>query len=324
MEEDKYWLLISRYLSNDITLEETEELLKWIDVDPERTVLLQQLQKSLEETSVYSETHEAFDANVAWEKVSARIGTPVQKPKQQKVHYLQLVKFAAVFIILLNFGWFGFNYYNNHQLIEITNQLNLAKEVELPDGSVVWLNKGAKLSYLKGFKNFYDREVNLSGEAFFDVKPNAEKPFIIETANTATRVLGTSFNVKTNGENVAVSVFSGKVSFKELNQAKELLLLPGEEGVFNPNIGLQKTNFNDQNFMFWKDQNLDFSNEKLENVLNVISKIYEVEFKISDPELREMRITASFHKLPFTEVKNILEVILDKQIEKAGAIYVVK
>src|SRR5690606_9914983 len=101
---------------------------------------------------------------------------------------------------------------------------NLAKEVELPDGSVVWLNKGAKLSYLKGFKNFYDREVNLSGEAFFDVKPNAEKPFIIETANTATRVLGTSFNVKTNGENVAVSVFSGKVSFKELNQAKELLL----------------------------------------------------------------------------------------------------
>jgi ferric-dicitrate binding protein FerR (iron transport regulator) len=102
------------------------------------------------------------------------------------------------------------------------------------------------------------------------------------------------------------------------------LLLPGEEGVFNPNIGLQKTNFNDQNFMFWKDQNLDFSNEKLENVLNVISKIYEVEFKISDPELREMRITASFHKLPFTEVKNILEVILDKQIEKAGAIYVVK
>jgi transmembrane sensor len=214
MEEDKYWLLISRYLSNDITLEETEELLKWIDVDPERTVLLQQLQKSLEETSVYSETHEAFDANVAWEKVSARIGTPVQKPKQQKVHYLQLVKFAAVFIILLNFGWFGFNYYNNHQLIEITNQLNLAKEVELPDGSVVWLNKGAKLSYLKGFKNFYDREVNLSGEAFFDVKPNAEKPFIIETANTATRVLGTSFNVKTNGENVAVSVFSGQVSFK--------------------------------------------------------------------------------------------------------------
>jgi len=323
MQEDKYWLLMSRYLTNEITLEETDELLKWIDEDPKRVELLQQLQNDWGKSDVYSEADEAFDTHVAWQKVSSRIDQSIQKPKS-KVRYLYWAKIAALFLIVLNFGWFGFRYYNNHQVVEIVNQLAVAKEVVLPDGSQVWLNSGSKLSYQKGFVNFDERAINLDGEAFFEVKPNPEKPFIIETQGTETRVLGTSFNVKSFGGEVAVSVFTGKVSFKALKASLELLLLPGEEGVFSKNQSLRKVHYENQNFMFWKDQKLDFSNERLDEVLSVIASVYGVTFKVLNPELKQKQLTTSFHKLPFVEVKTILEVILDTEIEKAGDVYVVK
>lgn len=323
MEEDKYWLLMSRYLTNEITLEETDELLMWIDEDPKRIELLQQLQDDWGKSDVYGEAEEAFDTHVAWQKVSARIDQAIEKPKS-KVRYLYWAKIAALFLIVFNFGWFGFRYYNNHQVVEIKNQLAIAKEVVLPDGSQVWLNSGSKLSYQKGFVYFDERAVNLDGEAFFEVKPNPEKPFIIETQGTETRVLGTSFNVKSFEGEVAVSVFTGKVSFKALKTSSELLLLPGEEGVFSKNQGLRKIYYEDQNFMFWKDQKLDFSNERLEDVLSVIASVYGVTFEVLNPELKRKQLTTSFHKLPFVEVKTILEMILDTEIEKAGDVYVVK
>lgn len=325
MEEDKYWLLMSRYLSNEITLEETDELLRWIEEDPERTVLLQQLQTSFEKTTSYAGGDYAFDANIAWKKVSSKLVDEKTEPlKKTKMSYLGFLKFAAVFLILLNFGWFGYRYYDNRLAIEIVNQDLEVKEVLLPDGSKVWLNKGSSLSYHKGINNLNERTISMEGEAFFEVERNPAKPFVIKVNGTETKVLGTSFNVKSSGEKVLVSVFTGKVSFKEANSTNQLMLLPGEEGVFTKSIGLLKTSFDDKNFMFWKDRNLDFSNESLGEILAVVAKVYEVEFKLSDPDLKKKRITTSFHKQSLSEIKNILEVILDKKIEQAGNVYVVK
>ena len=107
------------------------------------------------------------------------------------------------------------------------------KAVTLPDGSTVYMNAGARLSYSKQFGR-KNREVQLTGEAFFDVTPDKKRPFSISAGNAVIRVLGTSFNVNSsNKENqVEVYVSTGIVELSESgNQNNRVLIHPGNIGL---------------------------------------------------------------------------------------------
>jgi ferric-dicitrate binding protein FerR (iron transport regulator) len=99
-----------------------------------------------------------------------------------------------------------------NELVTISNSDKEAKRITLPDNSVITLQKNASVTYLRNFDK-KQREVKLSGEAFFEVTKDSTRPFVVEAANTITRVLGTSFTVKEeNGEKVQVEVRNGLVS----------------------------------------------------------------------------------------------------------------
>lgn len=102
--------------------------------------------------------------------------------------------------------------------------------VTLPDGSVVTLEPGSRLCYLR---NFEKREVQLDGEAFFDVVRMPERPFLVCTGKVTTRVLGTSFSVRSASGDVVVKVVTGKVSVTAPEaRGEHIVLLPNQMGVY--------------------------------------------------------------------------------------------
>jgi hypothetical protein len=134
-------------------------------------------------------------------------------------------------------------------LVERVNNSEIPLKVKLEDGSVITLEKGSKLSYPSHFDN-YKRTVILSGDAFFEIAKNPNKPFYVFANEVVTKVLGTSFRILAfeNGKSVIVKVKTGKVSVynqHEINindpETEALILLPNQQAIFNrPNEDLSK------------------------------------------------------------------------------------
>ncbi len=150
-------------------------------------------------------------------------------------------------------------------------------EIMLADGTHIWLNSGSQLSYPTEFKSD-SREVYLSGEAFFDIKPNPEKPFYVITRDIRIKVLGTSFNVSSYEEdNTSQTVlFKGKVSAGK-NQlfSKTVELMPGERMIYNKkNRGLTKDKVDTKFYASWIGGYLIFENEPITEIYKKLERYY--------------------------------------------------
>lgn len=325
-EEDKYCILISRYLANELSDTETNALLAWANDKPEHFELLQQMQNAWNKSDVYLKAkNKEFDTNEGWEKVENRLFP--QKRKPAKVFSLQSSKWigiAASLLLIIGLGWFAINYHQRNTEILFVNQFEEKQQVLLPDGTIVWLNKESRISYKQGMNDLNLREVTLKGEGFFEVKHDAEKAFIIHSGGTQTQVLGTSFNVAMAKDgSVKVAVVTGKVSFKREDEKEGLFLLPGEVGVSGKAGSISKTEFKNTNFLYWKTKTLNFENERLGQVLADLEAFYKIKFEIKSNELLNKKITTSFQSASIHQVIGVLESVLDVKIEKSKNTYVV-
>lgn len=168
----------------------------------------------------------------------------------------------------------------NQVVIPFGKRANL----ELPDGTKVWLNAGSKLIFPTQF-NDKTRRIFLEGEAYFDVSHNKQKPFIVSTSDLNVTVLGTEFNFSaypSDNEFEAVLI-EGSIKIKEnkvLNlRGKETLLEPGQKAVFNKNNHTTQV-LNDVDLEYyssWRDGILLFKTESILNVFKRLSRYYDVE-----------------------------------------------
>ena len=147
--------------------------------------------------------------------------------------------------------------------------------ITLPDGTIVHLNSESKLTYTPEF-NGKLREVSLEGEAFFEVTPNKEKPFIVKTSVFDVEVLGTSFNVSAYREDVEKSVVlvTGKVEVTASN-GESVRILPNDR--FRQSTDkyvVDKVNVED--YVSWKEGRLSFKNTELGGILKQLSRYYNV------------------------------------------------
>jgi transmembrane sensor len=162
-------------------------------------------------------------AEVILEKIHGRIYIPAPTFTQViRLHRLKLA-IAALIIIIAGTGYW---YMNKSVLFVPANQeivtTGKRKTVRLPDGSMITMEPDSRLAYPNRFTG-NTREVRLTGEAFFEVKPNHEKPFIVHTANIMATVLGTSFNVEAYPNGIAkVVVATGRVKVQTVNASNEL------------------------------------------------------------------------------------------------------
>jgi len=244
------------------------------------------------------------------------------------------VAVAAVLLCLIKFALLDrylLPSQTSHELstdISVVNQSkNILKHV-LPDQSIVWLNPGAKLSFPRIFDGAY-RKVRMSGDCFFEVTKDPQRPFIIHTAHLVTKVWGTSFRITDQKEAsvASVTVVTGKVSVSKSGSAQaaketkladgEVILLPKEEIVYQKKDDKFYTNrdANMSDMNRWKRINLSFENTKLPEIVKVLDARFMVHIQLHDDSMSKIAMTADLTDLNLPEVLEVLKASLNISYE---------
>lgn len=229
MEKNNIAIIIKRFLSGRFPEKTEERVQRWIIADEntkEKEAASLEYWNELN-TEINSDTYSAL------KQVNQRIG--YTKSQTAYIPYHQkLLRIAAVLIPMFIMAG-GYLYYTRDKLIEISVAYGETRHLFLPDSSEIWINSGSSIKYPKVFTDD-QRQIYLKGEAYFSVKKNPAKPFIVKTEPLSVKVLGTKFNVKAypGDENVTTTLTSGKVEvFTSLQESQ--ILRPNEQLTYNIN-----------------------------------------------------------------------------------------
>ena len=181
--------------------------------------------------------------------------------------------------------------------------------INLPDGSIAWLNGASAVCYEAHFNDSI-RLVELKGEAFFEVMKDASRPFVVQSGHLRTIALGTSFNINAYpGENVIrVSLITGKVKVKdEIGRKKDLTLNPGQEVVYRegPN-DLEQRKFDTDEVTGWKEGKLIFKGADYQEVVDRLKIWYGVNIKTVGEPPAHLQLTTTYDNETLVNIlKNI-------------------
>lgn len=246
---------------------------------------LNQWYQTLEEQTSIPENGNLLKAE-AWERIVGEI-KPDVKAKEKKSFPGQWIWRAAVLLIFYGagFGLFKFLPESSEQIMleagKYTNDIGKVSVFSLPDGSKVWLSTGSTLDYAEDFPR--NRQVTLTGEAFFDVTRNRDFPFAISTGNIITEVLGTSFNLRSyNKSQVELSVYSGRVKFSDrMSGLDSAILLKGEKVSWTEGDGISEIALFDINELpGWRQGIISFENAGVEEIQATLQRWYNVTIQI--------------------------------------------
>ncbi|NLR64383.1 FecR family protein [Chitinophaga varians] len=177
--------------------------------------------------------------------------------------------------------------------------------VVLPDGSKVWLNAASSLKYPVSF-NSRHRTVELTGEAYFDITPDKNKPFTVRVNNMEVQVLGTSFNVTAYPEekNIKTTLITGAVNVNAGNSTKHLL--PGQQAVWDDARQFAITNADINSVLAWKNGKFEFAGEEVGVALRQLARWYDLELQF-EAGVPDEHLTASFPRN--TSLDNIIRML---------------
>lgn len=176
-------------------------------------------------------------------------------------------------------------------------------QVTLPDGTKVWLNSASSLRYPTNFKGA-DRKVLLTGQAYFEIAPNATQPFHVQTNNMDVQVLGTRFDVMAYADEPTVNatLLDGKI------KVQDKILQPGQQAVWSPAAGQLRINTADVNkIMAWKNGLFVFNNMDLPTILREVARWYDVEIVYNTAPGKELYGGGISRNLNLSAVLHVLE-----------------
>lgn len=293
--------LLKEYIEKTITREELIEFLNSIEDEKNLNEFKIQL-----ETIWNNEFQEGEDEyEVDWDQLLINVKNS-DLLKESTISIFKRRKwYVAAMIIGLSFlGYWWYNQKNDllpNDLLSKVEDIDSTKHnpkkqvIHLSDGSTVILNSNSTLSYPKEFTDA-ERVVILNGEAFFDIKKNAGKPFKVITGDVVTTVLGTSFNIKaySNDHMIAVSVLTGKVAVS--NKEKILATLePNDQLIFDKEEQSAQQQIVDINkTISWKPVNIKLENASLIQVMESLSKTYDMEYEFMNPHTQDCPITFTY------------------------------
>ncbi len=181
------------------------------------------------------------------------------------------------------------------------------QKVILSDGTIIWLKRESELNYPSRF-NGATRNVELQGEALFEVAKDPSHPFIIHCGELTAKVLGTSFNIKSTEQKIEVSVFTGKVSLQTKNQ--NLVVMPNEKAVYKSAIkSLQKESAGHKEQLTQiqgTEYNMQFDDTPLTNVFRQVESKFNIKISYNKELLGKQRVTADFTD---QSLKNTLDML---------------
>ncbi len=227
---------------------------------------------------------------------------------------------AAILSFLTLFSWLVAEKMKmsefEQSIIEVKMSPGMIGSVVLPDGSEVWLNSESSLRYPASFTNI-DRKVQLDGEAYFKVKKDNKKKFIVEIPgikNYAIEVLGTEFNVDAYSQHdlISTTLVKGKVQLFYQNAKAErisVLMEPDEKVIYSPERKqAEKLNINTDIDVAWHMNSIVLQNTPMKEVLWILSKRFGVEFEVKHKKIYESEFTGSFKNIPLDRILQYLTI----------------
>lgn len=253
---------------------------------------------------------EAINVPTAYRKAQIKI-----RNRRKAEAYNLLMRYAAFLAIplLLATLTLGYLYLNEPdpevKYAEVTSTMGTVVRYELPDHSVVWLNSGSKLRYPTVFKK-NNRNVELTGEAYFQVEADPERPFYVNTPNgLSVYVYGTQFNVAAyeNDDYIETVLEKGKVNVVTPGGQETITLLPGEQLLYDKQTSQAVRNQVDvYGKVAWKDGKLIFRNTSLEEIIKRLERHFNVDIEFNNNTGKEYTYRATFRTETLTQILDYL------------------
>lgn len=327
------------YLNGDLSEHDEEEVEKWVAQADEHRQTLKQVYHTSQLVQA-CEAYEQADVEAALgnfrQKLAAKDSesvrqVPLSAGRASWWKRYGLVAAAFLSGLMLASGiWLATM--SGSSVYEVSTLPKQRARVILPDGTAVWLNSSTELTY-KGGSLFGEREAYLKGEAYFEVKKNTLRPFVVNARGVRTKVLGTKFNVRARSDEkqVVTTLFQGSVQmYHHPGDEEGTHLTPGQTfslDVQSGRSGVYAFNHPEE-VLLWIKGELSFTDEPLGKIMDCLSKVYNVKIAFADASLRDQSFTCRF------KTDNSLEEILStlslthhfgyKQTDESVLIYSVK
>lgn len=272
------------------------------------------------ELALYNQYFNHFQTNQVWdeqlmgeedsrgqllfESIDRAIASAVPV-KNIRQNWKRIVAAAAVLILVTGIALLINKRARVSQPLVSQSNLALSKTnnlIQLPDGSTAILSAGSKLSYAQSFEGKPVREVFLTGKAFFDIKHDHDRPFIVRAGKVNTKVLGTAFDVDSRAGKVTVTVIRGKVVVDK--EGKTLGTLTPNKQVIYDSRSNQATlkDTNAAHTTSWKEDDLIFKDITFNNAALLLQERFGVKVIVTDEELAQQRFTTTlFEKQPLAD-----------------------
>ena len=303
--------ILVNYLQGECNDEEAARVEAWCEEGSENRKTLEQLYYTLfvgERIAVMN----TVDTEASLDQFKSAIREKEKKAKRKSIsiRWGRYATVAAAFLTGLVFaGGIAWGLLSNKLSdYEVITAAGQRAQTVLPDGSKVWLNASSKIVYHNSLWSS-DRQIDLSGEAYFEVESDKEHPFIVKTKQLTVEATGTAFNVNAYAPDhvAAVTLVKGKVAVT-LDQKKTISLSPGEKIDYNLATSLYNVNkTNTYKWCSWKDGILIFRDDPLEYVFKRLGQTYNVEFILKDAELGKYSYKATFEGESLNEILRLLE-----------------
>ena len=314
----------ARFFSGNSSEKEREELQHWIDSSTHNQEYASEMRELWQRLDARRPTTQNLSVNESWNAVVQRARVerrrtrdvkerpPVRKTRGHSVFRTGII-LSAIFIPVLLYFLMQAVGEDTQPLITYASERGERLGVRLNDGSMVYLSVDSKLSVPEKFAA-KTREVELEGEAYFEVKTDEQRPFLIHSRATTVQVLGTEFNLRAyeGEEQVTLLVTEGRVSFNE--QGKDSrdasLVIAGQRGRYAKGKPILVENYEDMNTeLGWRDGKLMFIDKTLGEITRELERWYATTFSFQEEQLTQIKITASFDLQGNEPLGHVLDII---------------
>lgn len=311
--------IILKYLEKNASPEEIQQLRTWVAQSKQHADYFQEIRNIWDITS--GGDPETIDVKKALEKVKGRINLPpvrkrnteaeeASRKKTRFITYFQRIAAILILPVLIALGVYISKSYQQPPLIafnEVVAPYGMVSNLTLPDGSKVWLNGGSSLKYPTAFAEKV-REVEMSGEAYFEVHADKEHPFTVNTGTLKVTATGTAFNVSSfaKSKEETVTLIQGKVSVANDKTVKQLL--PGQQLNYEKGSAEMKImDIDPFQYISWKDGILAFRDDPLEVIFRRLEQAYHVRFILKDSSINKYTYRATFKDETLNDILNYME-----------------
>lgn len=313
--------LLVKYLLGEASAAEQAQAEQWIQASAENRRYYEQF-KLIWEQSRKLAVNSTVNEDEAWQRFKQRIDHPARPKTINLGTQFTWARAASVLLIVAVVGLLA--YFIGHRSPEMIARSSGSSILTdtLPDGSVVTLNKHSSITYPENFDG-NTRAIALTGEAFFNVTPDKNKPFVISVNDVTVKVVGTSFNIKNTNTKTEVIVETGIVSVAK--KANEIKVNPNEKATVlkNGDVPLKEAN-EDALYNYYRTKEFVCNGTPLWRLVDVLNDAYGVNIIIGDSRLKNMELTTTFRNEPIENILAVVSETLNLRVERKGTDIILK